>query len=146
TRERPWLWLKLAGSLDGRSALHNGVSQWITGEAARADGHRWRARSCAILTGIGTVLADDPLLTPRPVTSPRMPRRIILDTHLRTPPQARILDGEEVWIFTASADSERAERLRDRNARIIPMPLTDGYVDLPAVMHWLGQHDINEVH
>ena len=183
TRARPWLWLKLAGSLDGRSALHNGVSQWITGEAARADGHRWRARSCAVMTGIGTVLADDPMLTPRAVATPRMPRRIIIDTHLRTPPQARILDGEEVWIFTgagyASGDGnagaaaagaaaagaaaagaaaagaaahlsaeamQRAEQLRERNARIIPMPLADGHVDLVAVMQWLGRHDINEVH
>lgn len=163
TRTRPWLWLKLAGSLDGRSALHNGVSQWITGEAARADGHRWRARSCAVLTGIGTVLADDPMLTPRAVATPRMPRRIIIDTHLRTPPQARILDGEEVWIFTGAGSAaedghglgtgrphgdpaQRAERLRERNARIIPMPLADGQVDLAAVMQWLGRHDINEVH
>lgn len=170
TRTRPWLWLKLAGSLDGRSALHNGVSQWITGEAARADGHRWRARSCAVMTGIGTVLADDPMLTPRAVATPRMPRRIIIDTHLRTPPRARILDGEEVWIFTgaesasgngnagdAAADAaaaahlpaeaaQRAEHLRECNARIIPMPLADGHVDLAAVMQWLGRHDINEVH
>lgn len=163
TRGRPWLWLKLAGSLDGRSALHNGVSQWITGEAARADGHRWRARSCAVLTGIGTVLADDPLLTPRAVATPRMPRRIIIDTHLRTPPQARMLDGEEVWIFTGAVSArdgehtdgtgrlpaeaaERAERLRERNARIIPMPMADGHVDLAAVTQWLGRHDINEVH
>lgn len=163
TRARPWLWLKLAGSLDGRSALRNGVSQWITGEEARADGHRWRARSCAVMTGIGTVLADDPMLTPRAVATPRMPRRIIIDTHLRTPPRARILDGEEVWIFTGvGSDAEdghdlgasrpqgdaaqRAERLRERNARIIPMPLADKHVDLAAVMQWLGQHDINEVH
>jgi len=163
TRARPWLWLKLAGSLDGRSALHNGVSQWITGEEARADGHRWRARSCAVLTGIGTILADDPMLTPRAVATPRRPRRVIIDTHLRTPPQARILDGEETWIFTGAATdpggastrgmaclpdeaAERAERLRERHARIIPMPLADGHVDLAAVMQWLGQHDINEVH
>lgn len=163
TRARPWLWLKLAGSLDGRSALHNGVSQWITGEAARADGHRWRARSCAVMTGIGTVLADDPMLTPRAAATPRMPRRVIIDTHLRTPPQARILDGEEVWIFAGAAPSsgdepagaaaslpadaaQRAERLQERNARIIPVPLAGGHVDLAAVMQWLGQHDINEVH
>jgi len=163
TRARPWLWLKLAGSLDGRSALHNGVSQWITGEEARSDGHQWRARSCAVLTGIGTVLADDPLLTPRAVATSRMPRRIIIDTHLRTPPQARMLGDEEVWIFTgaeiARGDGhtegtdrqpddvlERAERLRERNVKVIPMPLAGGQVDLMAVMQWLGQHDINEVH
>lgn len=143
---RPWLWLKLAGSLDGRSALHNGVSQWITGPEARADGHRWRARSCAILTGIGTVLADDPLLTPRAVDTPRLPRRIILDTHLRTPAHARILDGEEVWIFTASDDPSRHAALQDRNARIIQAPHTGHGLNLPVILQWLGAHDINEVH
>lgn len=146
TSGRPWLWLKLAGSLDGRSALENGVSQWITGDAARADGHRWRARSCAILTGIGTVLADDPQLTPRAVTTPRLPRRIIVDTQLRTPTQARILDGEEVWIFTASDDRERAARLEAKGARIIPVPRAGDSVDLRAVVQWLGAHEINEIH
>lgn len=146
TRGRPWLWLKMAGSLDGRSALHNGASQWITGAAARADGHVWRARSCAVLTGIGTVLADDPLLTPRAVATPRRPRRIVVDTHLRTPPEARMLGEDEVWIFTASAAEDRAERLRERNARVISMPTAAGRVDMLAVMQWLGQHDINEVH
>lgn len=146
TRGRPWLWLKLAGSLDGRSALHNGVSQWITADAARADGHRWRARSCAILTGIGTVLADNPQLTPRAVSTARLPRRIIVDTQLRTPPHARILDGHEVWIFTASQDPERQARLQDRNAKVIQMPAAHGGVDLDAVLRWLGSHDINEIH
>ena len=88
---RPWVRLKTAASLDGATALENGVSQWITGPAARADGHAWRARACAILTGIGTVLADDPQLNVRDVATPRQPRRIIIDSRLDIPLDARIL-------------------------------------------------------
>lgn len=148
TRGTPWLWLKMAGSLDGRSALHNGVSQWITGAAAREDGHHWRARSCAVLTGVGTILSDDPLLTPRYVDTARVPLRVIVDSRLRTPPEARILDGEPVVIFTAveHTTGTAAARLQARNARIIPMPGNDGRVDLPAMLQWMGQNDINEVH
>ena len=146
TRGLPWLWLKLAGSLDGRSALNNGASQWITGQAARADGHLWRARSCAILTGVGTVLADDPLLTVRHADTVRAPRKVIVDSQLRTPPAARLFDGSEVWIFTASHDRERAARLQARNARVIPLPEQDGRVNLDTALRWLAEHDINEVH
>lgn len=148
TRGTPWLWLKLASSLDGRSALHNGASQWITRPAARDDGHTWRARSCAVLTGVGTILADDPLLTPRAVETSRTPLRIIIDSRLRTPPEAQIFDGEPVLIFTALDDpaGTAAARLQARNARIISMPDREGRVDLPGVLQWLGQHDINEVH
>ncbi|RZS77110.1 diaminohydroxyphosphoribosylaminopyrimidine deaminase [Pigmentiphaga kullae] len=146
SRGTPWLWAKMAASLDGRSALPNGKSQWITGEAARADGHHWRARSCAVLTGIGTVLADDPRLDVRHVATTRPPRKIVLDTHLRMPAGARLLDGAETWIFTAREDAGRAAELAARNARVICLPGADGRVDLPGVMRWLGQHDINEVH
>lgn len=146
SRGTPWLWAKMAASLDGRSALPNGASQWITGEAARADGHHWRARSCAVLTGIGTVLADDPRLDVRHVATTRPPRKIVLDTQLRMPADARLLDGTETWIFTAREDVGRAAELAARNARVICLPDVDGRVDLPGVMRWLGQHDINEVH
>lgn len=147
TRGTPWVWLKLAGSLDGRSALHNGSSQWITGAAARRDGHAWRARACAVLTGIGTVLADDPLLTPRHSPVSRMPTKIVLDTHLRLPPQARLLDGTPTWVFSAVDDAERRKALAERNAEVIVTPCTpDGRLDLDAVLQWLGSHDINELH
>ncbi|MDX3904811.1 MAG: bifunctional diaminohydroxyphosphoribosylaminopyrimidine deaminase/5-amino-6-(5-phosphoribosylamino)uracil reductase RibD [Pigmentiphaga sp.] len=146
SRGTPWLWAKMAASLDGRSALPNGRSQWITGEAARADGHHWRARSCAVLTGIDTVLADNPRLDVRHVTTTRPPRKIVLDSTLRMPPDARMLDGTETWIFTAREDAGRAAELAARNARIICLPDAAGRVDLAAVMRWLGQHEINEVH
>jgi diaminohydroxyphosphoribosylaminopyrimidine deaminase/5-amino-6-(5-phosphoribosylamino)uracil reductase len=145
-RGSPWVWMKMATSLDGRSALNNGQSQWITGEAARADGHAWRARSCAVLTGIGTVLADDPQLNVRHVVTPRQPRRIVVDALFALPETARLLDGGEVWVFTAKVDAAKAARLAERNVRVIEMPDGRGKVDLPAMFRWLGQHEINEVH
>src|SRR5712671_2388008 len=103
TRGRPWVRLKVAATLDGRTALADGKSQWITGPEARRDGHRWRARACAVLTGIGTVTADDPRLTVRDVETPRQPLRVIVDSRLQTPGTARILEGGKVLIFAASA-------------------------------------------
>lgn len=146
TRGTPWLWLKTAASLDGRTALSNGVSQWITGPAARADGHHWRARSCVVLTGAGTVLADDPLLNVREVTTSRQPVRAVIDTGLQVPENARLFDGSPVWVFTASDDPIKAQRLADRNVRVVRMPLDNDRVHLPSVMRWLGDNDINEVH
>lgn len=146
TRGTPWVWLKTAASLDGRTALSNGVSQWITGPAARADGHHWRARSCVVLTGAGTVLADDPLLNVREVSTPRQPVRAVIDTGLQIPEKARLFDGSPVWVFTASDDPVKTQRLADRNVRVVQMPLENDRVHLPSVMQWLGEHDINEVH
>lgn len=147
TRGTPWLWLKLAGSLDGRSALHNGRSQWITGATARQDGHTWRARACAVLTGIGTVLADDPLLTPRHGSISRMPRKVVLDSQLRLPRHAKLLDGTPTWVFATDTAPARDAELADANAQVIRLPATtNGRLPLAAVMQWLGQHDINEVH
>jgi len=146
SRGTPWVWLKLAASLDGRGALHNGVSQWITGEAARADGHHWRARSCVVLTGMGTVLADDPRLDVRHVATPRPPRKAVVDARFEISEQARLFDGSEVLIFTARADPAKAARLAARNARVVELPGPGGRVDLPAMMRWLGAHEINEVH
>ena len=116
TRKRPWVRMKIAASLDGKTALNNGASQWITGEAARRDGHRFRARSCAILTGIGTVLADDPQLGVRHVETTRQPLRVVVDSRLEIPINAKLLRGEGELIFTAT-DSEKIKALRDRGAR-----------------------------
>ena len=108
TRGRPWVRMKIAATLDGRTALADGRSQWITGPEARKDGHRWRARACAILTGIGTVKADDPRLTVREVETPRQPLRVIVDSRLETPATAKILEGGSVLLFSAAGCFARA--------------------------------------
>ena len=141
-RGRPWVRVKMAASLDGRTALANGQSQWITGQEARADGHAWRARACAVMTGIGTVLQDDPQLTVRDVPTPRQPRRIVVDRHAQTPPAARVLQGEGAWIFTAA---DARPQFGD-NVETIRMPDDDGRVDLEAMMRELGRRRINELH
>jgi diaminohydroxyphosphoribosylaminopyrimidine deaminase/5-amino-6-(5-phosphoribosylamino)uracil reductase len=144
----PLVRVKLAMSLDGRTALSDGRSKWITGEAARLDVQHWRARSSAILTGIGTVLADDPLLSVRPAgAAVRQPARVILDSELRTPPQARILAGAaaaNVWIFTTSTDAKRIAALQARGARVEPAG-RDGPVELAQVLRALAQAGMNEV-
>lgn len=144
---RPWLWLKTASSLDGRTALPDGRSQWITGEEARADGHHWRARSGLVLTGIGTVVADDPLLDVRAVRTARQPVRAVVDTHFRIDERARLFNGAPVWVFTATEDAEKARRLAQHNAQVIVLPRqADGHVDLAAMLQWLGAREINEIH
>jgi diaminohydroxyphosphoribosylaminopyrimidine deaminase/5-amino-6-(5-phosphoribosylamino)uracil reductase len=143
---KPWVRLKTAASLDGKTALHDGRSQWITSSAARDDGHWWRARACAILTGIGTVQADDPQLNVRAVDTPRQPRRIVVDSRLQISPDARILGSEGAWIVTASEDREKEALLRDRGVEIIRLPNAHGKVDLPALMQELGDRQINELH
>lgn len=146
SRGRPWLRLKTASSLDGKTALNNGVSQWITGAAARTDGHRWRARACAILTGIGTVKADDPELTVRAVPCERQPLRVVIDARLDISPQARILQGAPIVIATAIEDPAQHARLTSAGHRILVIPNTAGKVDLPALMKALGELGLNEVH
>ncbi len=146
-RGRPWLRLKIAASLDGRTALNNGASQWITGEAARADGHAWRKRASAVLTGIGTVLEDNPRLDVRLVSSPGQPLRVIVDSRLQTPPAARILDAPgAVLIYTAADDAARAAALRERGAVLVPMAAAHGKVDLAAMLADLAQRGVNELH
>jgi diaminohydroxyphosphoribosylaminopyrimidine deaminase / 5-amino-6-(5-phosphoribosylamino)uracil reductase len=112
TRGRPWVRLKTAGTLDGKSALNNGVSQWITGAAARRDGHRWRARACAILTGIGTVRDDDPRLTVRDIPCERQPLRVLVDSRLEVTPAAAMLEGGNCLIATAIHDPPRPRHSR----------------------------------
>jgi diaminohydroxyphosphoribosylaminopyrimidine deaminase/5-amino-6-(5-phosphoribosylamino)uracil reductase len=145
TRNRPWVRMKIAASLDGRTALNNGVSQWITSEAARQDGHRLRARSCAILTGIGTVLADDPELSVRHVPTPRQPLRVVVDSCLQIPLDARLLRGSGELIFTASASEGKIGALHDLAAHVIVMPDQNNRVDLGDMMHKLADLEINEV-
>jgi diaminohydroxyphosphoribosylaminopyrimidine deaminase/5-amino-6-(5-phosphoribosylamino)uracil reductase len=146
SRGRPWVRLKLAASLDGKTALANGASQWITGPAARRDGHRWRARACAILSGIGTILADDPQLTVRGVATERQPLKIIVDARLELPPEARVLAEGPVLVTCADNDEARAEALRRRGAELLLLPDGAGRVDLAALMAELGRRGINELH
>ncbi len=146
TRGTPWLWLKLAATLDGRIALPNGKSQWITGEAARSDGHHWRARSSVVLTGSGTVMADNPQMNVRHVDTTRAPIKAVVDSRFEIDDNARLFDGAPVWIFTCTPDDRKAARLEGKNAQVIPMPASNGRVDLAAMMRWMGEHDVNEVH
>ena len=141
TRARPWVRMKIAATLDGRSALADGRSQWITGPEARRDGHRWRARACAILTGIGTVKADDPQLTVREVETPRQPLRVVVDSRLEIPEHARILQGGNVLIFSA-VEPKRALK----GAESIVLPNAAGKVELPAMLAELSRRGVNELH
>ncbi|MFC5428387.1 bifunctional diaminohydroxyphosphoribosylaminopyrimidine deaminase/5-amino-6-(5-phosphoribosylamino)uracil reductase RibD [Paraburkholderia denitrificans] len=149
TRKRPWVRMKIAASLDGRTGLPSGVSQWITGAEARADGHAWRARASAILTGIGTVKEDDPRLTVRAVDTPRQPKRILIDSRLEVSPEAQILAGAPTLVFCASLDdrnAERAEALRARGAELVALGNGRGKVDLPAMLTELAARGVNELH
>ena len=151
-RKRPWVRLKSAISLDGRTALPNGQSQWITGPAARADGHAWRKRAGAVLTGIGTVLRDDPQLDVRLVPTAKQPQRVVLDSSLRCPANARILQGSlGTWLFTTldaigTSESAGAQALMESGAVIISQPASEGRLDLAGVLHELAQRGINELH
>jgi diaminohydroxyphosphoribosylaminopyrimidine deaminase/5-amino-6-(5-phosphoribosylamino)uracil reductase len=146
TRGRPWLRLKIAASLDGRTALENGTSQWITSEAARTDGHAWRARACAVLTGIGTVRADNPNLAVRLIETPRQPLKVLVDSRLEVDPAARLFDGNRVLVACARSDPEQVARLAERNAQVVEVGNPRGKVDLAALMRELARRGINEVH
>ena len=151
----PWVRLKMAGSLDGRSALANGQSQWITGPEARADGHRFRARAQAIITGVGTVIEDDPNLTVRDVALPigqsgqtialAAPLRVVLDSHLRMPVTAKILQGG-CLVATASNDAVKMDALCAAGVEVLCVPDTHGRVDLSALFRALAGRGVNEVH
>jgi diaminohydroxyphosphoribosylaminopyrimidine deaminase / 5-amino-6-(5-phosphoribosylamino)uracil reductase len=146
TRGRPWIRMKVAASLDGRTALANGRSQWITGEEARRDGHHWRARSCAVLTGAGTVRDDDPWLTVRDVPTPRQPLRVVVDSKLETPPAAKILEGGGVLVAAAREDKAKIAALKARGAEVVVMPNSAGKVELGDLVRELGRRELNEVH
>lgn len=148
TKRRPWMRIKSAATLDGRIALANGESKWITGEAARRDVHALRARSCAMLTGIGTVLRDDPQLTVRDVPCSRQPRRILIDSRLDVAPEARILRGMGAIVFTTSTDAAKRARLEALGAEVLTAPEAaekPGKTDLAAVARLLGERGFNEV-
>ncbi len=146
-RGRPWVRLKMAASIDGVSALSNGQSQWITSEAARADGHAWRARACAVATGIGTVLSDDPTLDVRWVESPRQPHLVLIDSRLQTPNNAKLWAPErEVWVYHAQRDADADHPVVGRSQRAVACPNAGGKVDLPTMLQDLGQQGINELH
>ena len=157
-RGLPWVRMKMAASLDGQTALQNGQSQWITGAEARADGHAWRARACAILTGIGTVLEDDPQLNVRELDVPRQPHLVVVDSRLDMPLTAKLLDtqgeGEQyrqIWIYHASdlhkpQHAQKHAALTARGAQLIEMPGPGGKVDLAGLLRDLARREINELH
>ncbi|MFT0851416.1 bifunctional diaminohydroxyphosphoribosylaminopyrimidine deaminase/5-amino-6-(5-phosphoribosylamino)uracil reductase RibD [Achromobacter sp. F4_2707] len=145
-RGLPWVWVKSGISLDGHTALPGGESQWITGPLARADGHQWRARSCVVLTGIGTVRSDNPRLNVREVDTPRQPIRAVIDARFEIDENAQLFDGEKIWLFVCRNDPAKAERLAQRNIEVVVMPSTSAGVDLPSIMRWLAAHQVNEVH
>ncbi len=145
TRGRPWIRIKAASSLDGRIALANGESKWITSEESRRDVHELRARSCAMLTGIGTVLRDDPELTVRHVPCTRQPKRVVIDSRLDMPSGAKILKGEPPIVMTVSDDAGRRAALEALGAEVVRVPEEGGKADLAAVARLLAERGCNEV-
>jgi diaminohydroxyphosphoribosylaminopyrimidine deaminase/5-amino-6-(5-phosphoribosylamino)uracil reductase len=145
-RGRPFVRVKLAASLDGRTALASGESRWITGEASRADVQHLRARSSAILTGVGTVLADDPALTVRAIDIGRQPVRVVLDSKLRMSPEAQMLRlPGKTWVLTAAAKPQARHALEQAGAEVIPLPDGAGRIDLDGALRLLAQRKVNEV-
>eukprot|EP00079_Xenopus_tropicalis_P032303 XP_017946074.1 PREDICTED: riboflavin biosynthesis protein RibD-like [Xenopus tropicalis] len=150
-RGTPWVRMKVAASLDGFTALPDGASQWITSPEARADGHVWRARACAVLTGIGTVLADDPRLDARACATPRQPQVVVLDSQLRTPLNASLFIADRACSIYCGGEMDaamqtRREALQAQGARVVHLPGPDGRVDLRAMLHDLGTQAVNELH
>ena len=152
-RKSPWVRMKVAASLDGKTALPNGASQWITSPEARADGHAWRARACAVLTGIGTVLQDKPKLNVRLVETPRQPHVVIVDSHLETPLDAPVfIAGRAVFIYAAAQNDLKKQALEQCGATVIFLPgkhddgTPTGKVDLKAMLFDLARREINELH
>jgi diaminohydroxyphosphoribosylaminopyrimidine deaminase/5-amino-6-(5-phosphoribosylamino)uracil reductase len=146
-RKIPWVRMKIAASLDGQTALENGASQWITAKAARADGHAWRARACAVLTGIGTVLEDDPRLDVRLTDTPRQPHLVVVDSRLETPLDAKLfIPGRQLYIYGAVADEEKKASLEARGATVIHCPGPGNKVDLAAMLRDLAAREVNELH
>ena len=151
-RRRPWVRMKIAASLDGQTALANGRSQWITGKAARTDGHAWRRRAGAVLTGIGTVRDDDPRLDVRLVPTPRQPLRVVIDSRLEIDLAARILPAPGPALVYANPQAARSARAQALTAAhpqvtVVAAPADDrGKTDLAAVVADLAQRGVNELH
>lgn len=146
-RKTPWVRMKVAASLDGKTALDNGASQWITSDAARADGHAWRARASAVLTGIGTVLEDNPRLDVRLVDTPRQPDLVVVDSRMDTPLDAQLfLPGRKLYIYAAVPNDAKKAALEARGATVLYQPGANGKVDLAAMLHDLGRREVNELH
>ena len=159
-RKTPWVRVKMASSLDGYTALQNGQSKWITSAVARDDGHAWRARAGAVLTGIGTVLSDDPSLDVRAVPTQRQPHVVIVDSTLRTPISAQLFDinniaakaintlARAIFIYTNSIDLDRKAALENAGATVIVVPADDtsGKVNLRWMMQDLAKREVNELH
>ncbi|MGC1172909.1 bifunctional diaminohydroxyphosphoribosylaminopyrimidine deaminase/5-amino-6-(5-phosphoribosylamino)uracil reductase RibD [Polaromonas sp.] len=146
-RKTPWVRMKVAASLDGKTALDNGASQWITSETARIDGHAWRARSCAVLTGIGTVLEDNPRLDVRMVDTPRQPHLVVVDSRLETPLDAHLfIAGRALYIYASEQNDAKKAALEARGATVIYLPNAQGKVDLAAMLHDLARREVNELH
>jgi diaminohydroxyphosphoribosylaminopyrimidine deaminase / 5-amino-6-(5-phosphoribosylamino)uracil reductase len=149
-RRRPWVRIKAAASLDGRAALSNGISRWITSEDSRRDGHAWRARACAVLTGIGTVRADDPMLDVRMVETSRQPPRMILDSRLEIDLESKLVQtaksGSQVTVFTTSSDPVKTAELGARGCEVVQIDAVEGKIDLSALLLALGARQINELH
>lgn len=146
-RGRPWFRLKVAASLDGRTALPDGRSQWITESAARMDGHAWRRRASAVLTGIGTVLADKPRLDVRLVPTTFQPLRVVLDSDLRLPPESPMLDAPgAVLVFTKQLNVSAAAPLLARGVEIVEVPRSERGIELSAVFAHLTERGLNEIH
>jgi diaminohydroxyphosphoribosylaminopyrimidine deaminase/5-amino-6-(5-phosphoribosylamino)uracil reductase len=146
SRGRPWVRMKIAASLDGRTALANGQSQWITGPEARRDGHAWRARACALLTGIGTARDDDPQLNVREVETTRQPLKVVVDSRLQLPLSAKLLESGRVLVAAAVDDKAGIAALRDKGAEVVVLPNPRGKVELAELMRELARREINEVH
>lgn len=145
-RGRPWVRVKVAASLDGKIALSNGESQWITSEAAREDGHRWRMQADAIMTGIGTVIKDDPRLNVRLPDVARQPVRVVVDSQLKTPLDARVLQEGVTWIFAANASPYKIDAMQGKGVRVFSTINDTGRVDLSDMLAILAREEINEVH
>lgn len=149
-RKTPWVRMKMASSMDGTTALHNGASQWITGAEARADGHAWRARASAVLTGIGTVQSDDPRLDVRLVETHIQPRRVVVDSRLEIDLNAKLLLAPgEVLIYTTAPVEQHSEKraaLADKGVQVVNCGNADGKVDLAAVLRDLAAREVNELH
>ena len=153
-RGLPWVRMKIATSIDGQTALANGQSQWITGAEARADGHAWRARACAVLTGIGTVLEDDPQLNVRGLDVPRQPHLVVVDSRLDMPLNAKLLDtlgsgdqARQIWVYTATpGQQDKRAALTARGVQVIDCAGPGDKVDLAALLRDLARREINELH